>query len=483
LTAFFQTREQLAIQIATAGDSIRRVTKNYFMVKSQSGRGWYKVRKLQDADVWICDCADFLYRLSKESEKICKHILAVKSLQKTRQLENKIESPAPKPILCPKCSCAEHVKQGFRILKNQAKRQRYACARCKHRFIMREPGFSNMSATPQIISEALNLVFSGMSLRKTAHHLSMVHQDKVSYGSVLYWFKKYVNLMTEYVDTIFPEYHEVWSVDEMMINVKNTKPIPHMGNYDWMWSIINPQTKFVVASIISKRRESADAELLFKRGKKKQESDPRYVITDALHTYEPAFRNVFDQRRIAHIKTKSLSEGFANRPVERWHNEVRENIKARRGLGNDASAVHWADALRLNHNFIRPHSGLPNNQTPAEASDIDLGLGENKVKDLIVKSAEAQQQRKKEYNIEYQLGKRLKYVTIMRDADCTSVKPDSWIPKSFWREINDILFINGFSWVENGRDSKWLKLSGTSPIVTSQTSTSDLSKLNPSGVS
>lgn len=459
LTAFFQTRDQLAIQIATAGDSIRRVSKNFFHVKSQSGRGWYKVRKLQDRDLWTCECADFMYRLSKNADKKCKHILAVQTLLKTQQLESKIESAPVKPLLCPECSSTNHRKHGFRLLKNGARRQRYTCLKCKHRFIVREPGFGNVHSTPNLICEALNLVFSGMSLRKTAQHLQMVHEISISYASVLYWFKKYVKLIVAYVDTIFPDYHDVWSVDEMMVNVKDTKSTGK-GNLDWMWTIISPQTRFVIATVISKKRESHNAEVLFQKGRKKQESDPLYIITDALHAYVPAFKKVFDEKKIAHVRTKSLSEGFANRPVERWHNEARENLKMKRGLGNDDSAQLRADALRLHHNFIRPHSGLPNNITPAEASGINLGLGRNKVKDLIVKSAEASVERKREHNIEYQLGKRLKYVSINREKDCITVKPDSWIPKSIWREINDILFINGFHWLENGRDSKWMRGQG-----------------------
>lgn len=457
LTAFFQTREQLAIQIATAGDSIRRVTKNYFLVKSQSRKAWYKVRRLQDRDLWTCECADFMYRLSKNTDKNCKHILAVQTLVKTQQIESKIESPPVKPVLCPNCSSTRHIKQGFRLLKKGARRQRYKCLKCKHRFIVREPGFGNVHSTPNLICEALNLVFSGMSLRKTAHHLEMVHEISISYTAVLYWFKKYVRLMVQYLDRVFPEYHEVWSVDETMINVKSTK-LTGKGYYSWMWSIISPQTKFVVATLVSKKREIYEAKVLFQKGKSQQESDPLYIITDALNAYVPAFKKVFDEKKIAHIQTPSLSDGFANRPVERWHNEIRENLKTKRGLGNDESAQVRADALRIYHNYVRKHSSLPSNVTPAEAAGIDLGLGQNKIKDLIIKSAEAKVEREKEYNIEYQLGKRLNYVSIKREKDSVTVKPESWIPKSIWREINDILFINGFHWIENGRESCWIKL-------------------------
>ena len=91
MTAFFQTREQLAVQIATAGDSIVKITKNHYKVKSQSENRWYNVKKLQDNNVWTCECADFMYRLSRNTDKKCKHVMAVQTLQKTYEIESKIE--------------------------------------------------------------------------------------------------------------------------------------------------------------------------------------------------------------------------------------------------------------------------------------------------------------------------------------------------------------------------------------------------------
>ena len=80
------------------------------------------------------------------------------------------------------------------------------------------------------------------------------------------------------------------------------------------------------------------------------------------------------------MKTKSIAECFANRPIERYHNEVRTVLKPKRGLGNDKSAQEFADGQRIYHNFLRPHTGLPNGITPAQAAGIDLNLGENKIK-------------------------------------------------------------------------------------------------------
>jgi putative transposase len=172
-----------------------------------------------------------------------------------------------------------------------------------------------------------------------------------------------------------------------------------------IWTIISPQSRFIIASEVSKRRETDDAKAIFESGKKKTESNPSFVITDSLRAYEPAFRKEFNIRKTAHVKTKSIAEGFANRPIERYHNEVRTVLKPKRGLGNDKSAQEFADGQRIYHNFLRPHTGLPNGITPAQAAGIDLKLGDNKIKALIEKSAGAKEQAKREYNIEIQLGK------------------------------------------------------------------------------
>src|SRR5437879_8881569 len=101
-----------------------------------------------------------------------------------------------------------------------------------------------------------------MSYRNTAAHISLAHQVKISHVSVRLWFKKYTLIMKEYLDNLIPETSKTWSVDEMAINVKDTKSMG-AGLYDWMWSVIDPQTKFVISSVVSKRRETKDAEKIF----------------------------------------------------------------------------------------------------------------------------------------------------------------------------------------------------------------------------
>ena len=201
--------------------------------------------------------------------------------------------------------------------------------------------------------------------------------------------------------------------------------------------------------VLKKRREIADARNIIASGKKMVSQNPNYILTDCLNSYQEAIRKEF-QCRAAHIKTKSFKDGFVNLPIERYHNEIRENLKARRGLGNDQSAQDFAELLKINHNFVKPHQGLKG-KTPAEAAHINLGLGANKYLDLIKQAGTR-------INFVTNLGKRIEKVTIVNEKDSIKITTKCWIDKHIWREINDILRLHGFSWLSQEKDSCWLKL-------------------------
>ena len=74
---------------------------------------------------------------------------------------------------------------------------------------------------------------------------------------------------------------------------------------------------------------------------------------------------------------------------------------------------------------------------------------EMSTEDLFVKSSTTK-------NFVIQLGRRIQKVSIVNEKDHIKVNPKGWIEKQTWREINDILRLNGFSWFSNGKDSFWI---------------------------
>lgn len=241
-------------------------------------------------------------------------------------------------------------------MNNGMRRQRYECNNCSEMLILVSKGFIGSRHRPEVITESMHLLMNGMSSGNVTTHIKLTYGVTVGHPSITRWVRKYGEFIQECVDTLLPKLSVVMSIDEMVLNVKETERLAK-GFHMWLWGIIDPETCFLIATEISKKRSIKDAGRILRNGKRAAVVYPRYVISDSLAGYDDAIKKEFN-RRITHIKTKAIRDGFTNLPIERWHNEFREKPKIRRGLGNDKSAQDFAEMYRLHHNLVRPHMGL-----------------------------------------------------------------------------------------------------------------------------
>ena len=86
--------------------------------------------------------------------------------------------------------------------------------------------------------------------------------------------------------------------------------------------------------------------------------------------------------------SKGIDSRSNNNRVERFFCTVKDRTRVMRGgFGNLESGTDSMRLATVYYNNIRPHMGL-GGRTPAEAAGIDLGLGQNRMLDLIIRSAE-----------------------------------------------------------------------------------------------
>ena len=425
--------------------TVRQITKHRFGVDSQSDPAKsYTIQRVPKSHIWYCDCKHFHYNITRrdEGKRYCYHILACIEYREVEFTARNIERIKVK-YKCPECKTTKFNKNGVSHLRSGMSRQKYRCP-CGRGFVLLPAGFNGSRNSPEVIMDAMYLIMMGVSSRNVARQIKHTHKVKISHPAVLGWTKKYIRLIKEYTDTLLPDTSDVWSIDEAVVNVKKTEKLSK-GFHVWLWSIIDPKTRFLIASSVSKRRETRDARKIIGKGKETGCSIPNYVISDSLKSYGPAIRKEF-MDRIAHIKTKAIRDGFTNRPIERYHNEIRENLKTRRGLGNDESAQDFAEMLRINHNFIRPHMGL-DGATPAEAAGIDEDLGEDKIAGLL--------ERRDEMEIpDYlkDLGDRTMFVHMLNIGTAIKIVPKTWMRKNMWHEIDDVLKQHDFAWTSFGKN-------------------------------
>jgi len=55
------------------------------------------------------------------------------------------------------------------------------------------------------------------------------------------------------------------------------------------------------------------------------------------------------------------------------------------------------------------------------------------------------------------LGIKANKIIILNETDCIKIKAITWFDKKDWCEIHDILRVQGFNWLANGKDSCWIK--------------------------
>jgi len=359
-------REQRGMQIAQQENQIRRIDENTYTVKSQSHDGEYCISKV--CGEWLCECPDNKYRHVK-----CKHIHAVEFSQSLRE-KVQISRVIPEVSVqaCRYCGSSEIVKDGVRHNKH-GDLQIYTCRNCGHYFTI-NLGFERMRATPQIITSAMQLYFTGESLRNVQKFLRL-QGVKVSHVAILKWIKKYVVLMNEYLEKMKPQVSDTWRADELYVKIK--------GDMKYLFALMDDETRFWIAQEIADSKYSHDARTLFKAGVKVAGKKPMKIITDGLPAYHDAYKKEFwtqkKATRTEHIRHITLRGDHNNNKMERMNGEVRDREKTMRGLKTIDTPILLG--YQLYHNYIRPHEGL-DGKTPAEACGIKIE-GQNKWLTLI----------------------------------------------------------------------------------------------------
>ncbi len=355
------TREERGQAIAHSNGQVQRVDELLYVVKSQSGNGEYTVNKVNGE--WLCDCPDNKYR-----HVPCKHIHAVIFSTAIRaEVKVRIIKPIENLSSCIYCGSSNLKKDGVR--KNKAGTiQKFYCRDC-HKYMTFNIGFEKMKHNPQAITSAMQLYFSGESLRNTQKSLKLLGVE-VSHKTVFMWIKKYIRLMKDYAEKITPNVGDTWRADEIYMKVR--------GDQKYLFAMMDDETRFLIAQEVAETKEKHDARLLFFRAKRLMGKTPKTLITDGLPSYSVACEQVFEGTK--HVRKITLKgKVHNNNKMERMNGEIRDREKTMRGLKRKRTVI--LQGYQVYHNYIRPHQSL-DGKTPADACGIDI-QGKNKWLTLI----------------------------------------------------------------------------------------------------
>jgi transposase-like protein len=240
-------------------------------------------------------------------------------------------------------------------------------------------GFEKMKHNPQGITAAMQLYFSGESLRNTARSLRLIGVE-VSYRTVLNWINKYTGLMEKYLDKITPNVSDTWRADELFLKVR--------GNMKYLYAMMDEQTRFWIAQEVADTKYTADVRPLFQLAKAVAGKAPSTLVSDGAanfhEAYNQEFRTLKLETRTEHVRHIRLAGDYNNNKMERMNGEIRDREKVMRGLERKDSPI--LTGYQLFHNYVRPHKAL-DYKTPAEVAGIQV-KGKNKWLTIIQKASE-----------------------------------------------------------------------------------------------
>jgi len=370
---YSQARMMRGLEMFQSGKTVTEQADGSFVVPSQTGNKSYEVRILGQR--MVCTCPDFEFR----AIEACKHIHLVKFTLSVRYLK---DEPRPKvfaedAIPCTRCGSIRVIRYGVAGIQNV--KQVYFCKDCRKKF--REPSVLNkVKFSPDLITLTLDLYFSGLSLRKICRTVNDHFNIKVGSTTIFNWIKRYIPMISEYVNTLAPQLSKQWHADELFVKVRGGT---HKSlGYGMVWNIMDRETRFLIVSKLTKNRTAIDTAAAFEEASDNAHgSKPDTVFTDSLRHYNIAVKSAFpDAKRVVNC---GISKRENNNRIERLNGTLRERVKVQRGWKTAKSIL--AEGNRIQYNFVKPHMAL-NEKTPAEASGISIE-GKNKWLALIREAA------------------------------------------------------------------------------------------------
>ena len=345
---------------------------------SQIAQGAFKIRSQTDPEKHYevkdtgngltCSCPDHFKRNAD-----CKHIHTTLELIK----QKKCYANEPVKILerskiqvCKFCDSGNVTKKGLKKNKNGTL-QMYRCKDCQRRFTTNY-GFENRQFDEATITGAMQMYFSGMSVRDIANHHEMMGIE-VSHMTRYRWVSEYSRMTTTYLNGIVPRVGNWFRADEVWVKIN--------GKQCYLFASIDDDTSYWLASDLADNKFQHNADSLLDMTKKQAGKNPRNFITDGLPAYMKSSKKVFgkDTNYVRHIHLAAKRDKGNNNKMERLNGEIRDREKVFRGLKKMDTGV--LDGMRVYYNYTKKHSGI-GGMTPAQASLIEVD-GKNRWKTII----------------------------------------------------------------------------------------------------
>jgi len=256
-------------------------------------------------------------------------------------------------ITCKYCGSRHVIKWGRR-----RGIQQFYCKDCKRRFADND-ALPRMQTPIEQVGAAVGMYYEGQSLNSIRRLLTQIYNSYPSDSTIYRWVTRFTKKAMAEADSYKPKVGDTWIADETVLRID--------GGNVWFWDIIDSDTRFLLASHISRTRTIKDAKKLMELAAKRAGKTPRLVITDKLAAYLDGIELAFGADT-THLQSKPFTIENSTNLIERFHGSLKARTKVMRGLKDIKTARLITQGWLVHYNFIRPHESI--GKTPAGAVSL-----------------------------------------------------------------------------------------------------------------
>jgi len=150
---------------------------------------------------------------------------------------------------------------------------------------------------------------------------------------------------------------ETWHADERVVNVNGENP--------YLWNVMDSDTRFLLASRISKGRGISEARAAFREARTMTTVRPSEIRTDGFALYARAISKEFGNNygpggkgHSPHRVVPSIRAPESNNLLERLNGTSKDRTKTTRAYDNDAGAFALSEGWKVHYNLVRDHLAL-----------------------------------------------------------------------------------------------------------------------------
>ena len=215
---------------------------------------------------------------------------------------------------------------------------------------------------PELVGSAIRDYFTGKSYKQIAEGLKEEYDLKKepSKATIYEWVRDYTDEALKQLKDHKATTGGHWVADEMMVDVGGEKM--------WLWNVMDSETRYILASHLTPRRDANAARVVFRKAALAAEKPPKTITTDKLKSYISAVKGVLPEAR--HMQSEGMRADINNNLSERLLGTFRSRAKTLRGLESRKTGQRYLDGWVLTYNLFRGHESL-RNQTPGYRAKVD----------------------------------------------------------------------------------------------------------------